>query len=101
MNVLIYKLNDPEIVERLVEQNDANLYFAISEEDIFRIAKEIKPELMIIGNKQFIERKIFYNFIKQNPALHIYCFEKASQFNEIRLTDQLTMKEVNFKTILN
>ena len=102
MNVLIYKFNDLEIVEKLIRHDNVSLYFAISKEDIFRIAREIKPDFMIMGNQNNLDEKIIFKFIKQNPDIHIYHYEeKDKDLDELKLTEQLTLKKVNFKTLIN
>jgi hypothetical protein len=102
MNILIYKVNDYEIVEKLVQKEDASLYLAISEEDIFRIAKDIKPDFMIIDNQSNLADGTILKIIKQNPGLHIYILEdNKTEFNELILMNQIQMKKVNFNKILN
>ena len=102
MNILIYKFDNIEIVEKLIQKNRASLYFAISKEDIFRIAKNINPEFMIIGNNINLDNKLIVKIVKLNPNLHIYCIEdNKTDFNELKLTDQITMEKVEFKSIIN
>ncbi len=102
MNVLIYNLENylPEIVDRLQNISDISIFFAFTENDILKLANEVKLHLLFAGELEPYEKKIIKEFSRTNPALQIYCLDNINQMVDLNFRNFQSKKKVKFKNVI-
>lgn len=104
MNILIFKINNSAtaLITKLLKVKNVSIYLAVNEEDAFRIAKEIKPEIIITGNEREVGVRFFKRFSIRNSFMNIFQIdERIIQLNELNLINQRSNKKIKFENLIN
>ncbi|MCD4817848.1 MAG: hypothetical protein K8S23_04070 [Candidatus Cloacimonetes bacterium] len=103
MDILIFKINDSKthIITKLAKLKNTSVYLAVTKDDAFRIAEEIKPEIVIIGNIQEVGYKFLNNLYNHNLIMNIFQLkENMQQSEDYHLFNPRSNKKVNFKNLI-
>ena len=104
MDILIFKINDSKthIITKLSKLKDTSVYLAVSKDDAYRIAEEIEPEIVIIGNMHDVGDHFLNNLYDHNLIMNIFQLEEnTQQSEEYCLFNPRSNKKIKFKNLIN
>jgi len=100
MKVLLYNLKNAiiGIIDSLNKLDDISIHFAVSENDVFSISKEIKPDIILIGNN----KKIIPKLLAHNPDIQLFQVgdESGKYNNDIELMHPVSGKHISLNKLI-
>lgn len=102
MNVLLYNLENylTELITQLQKISDISIFFAVTKNDIQKLANEVKIHLLFVGELEPIEEKIIKKFILTNPELKIYYLDNLNQIVDLNFRSFQSKKNVKFNNVI-
>jgi len=102
MNILLHDISgiNSELIDYLAHLVNTSLYLSLSGEDTIRIIKDIKPELVILGQHFVLQNPFVQLLGKLFPELSIYLYDgqhaQSNRFNLVnyRNTQYVILDEV-------
>jgi len=100
MDILIFKVNSI-IFEKLSKLKNTSIYIAVTLDDALRLAYQLKPEMIILGNIDKNECASFRKFVELNPLSKIFQLsEKTDSLTNFHFLNFISKKNINFNYLI-